>query len=108
MRWCSRARRCTRACWSGSVRWACCACATAAQDDKIIGVPIDALDPAYADVRDINDLPAAERARIEAFFRVYKDLPQGRGAVVLDGFGDAAEAKVLVREALRRFPGAAR
>ena len=78
------------------------------QDDKIIGVPVDALDPGYADVRDIGDLPAAERARIEAFFRVYKDLPQGRGAVVLDGFGDAAEAKVLVREALRRFPGAAR
>ena len=79
-----------------------------AQDDKIIGVPVDALDPAYADVRDIGDLPAAERARIEAFFRVYKDLPQGRGAVVLDGFGGSAEAKMLVREALQRFPGAAR
>src|SRR5690606_2602909 len=66
------------------------------QDDKIIGVPVDTLDPGYAEVRDIGDLPAAERARIEAFFRVYKDLPQGRNAVVLDGFGDAAEAKILV------------
>ncbi|MGY1520812.1 inorganic diphosphatase [Luteimonas sp. A482] len=78
------------------------------QDDKIIGVPVDAVDPSYADVRDIGELPAAERARIEAFFRVYKDLPEGRGAVELDGFGDAAEAKVLVREALERFPGAGR
>lgn len=73
------------------------------QDDKIIGVPVDAVDAAYAGVRDIGDLPAPERERIEMFFRVYKDLPPGRGAVVLDGFGDAEEARALVREALDRF-----
>lgn len=73
------------------------------QDDKIIGVPVAAVDPGYAGVRDIADLPAPERARIEAFFRVYKDLPPGTGTVVLDGFGDAAQARTLVREALSRF-----
>ena len=73
------------------------------RDEKIIGVPVDAVDPAYAGVRGIGDLPEIERLRIEAFFRVYKDLPAGRNPVELDGFGDAAEAKALIREALRRF-----
>jgi len=72
-------------------------------DDKIIGVPTDQVDPTYAGIRDLSDLPPIERERIEAFFRVYKDLPAGRNKVVLDGFGDAAEARALVDEALRRF-----
>ena len=72
-------------------------------DEKIIGVPTDKVDPTYAGIRDIADLPAIERDRIEAFFRVYKDLPKGRNPVVLDGFGDAAEAKRLIREALGRY-----
>ncbi|TWT19847.1 inorganic diphosphatase [Luteimonas wenzhouensis] len=72
-------------------------------DEKIIGVPTDKVDPAYAGIRDIGDLPEIERQRIEAFFRVYKDLPAGRNPVALDGFGDAAEAKTVIREALRRY-----
>jgi inorganic pyrophosphatase len=72
-------------------------------DEKIVGVPTDQVDPAYAGIRDIGDLPAIERRRIEAFFRVYKDLPEGRSPVRLDGYGDAAEAKALIREALGRF-----
>lgn len=73
------------------------------RDEKIIGVPTDKVDPTYAGIRDIGDLPQIERERIEAFFRVYKDLPKGRNPVELNGFGDAAEAKALVREALARF-----
>lgn len=72
-------------------------------DQKIIGVPIDKIDPTYASIRDLSDLPQIERDRIEALFRVYKDLPQGRNPVRLSGFGDAAEAKALIREALQRF-----
>src|SRR5690606_22732794 len=75
-------------------------------DEKIIGVPTDKVDPTYAGIRDLDDLPVIERERIEAFFRVYKDLPEGRNPVVLDGFGDAAEAKALVRAALQRFEAA--
>ena len=78
------------------------------QDDKIIGVPVDAVDPMYAGVRDIDDLPAVERERIEAFFDVYKALPKGRSAVTLNGFGNAAEARTLLREALERFVEAGR
>src|SRR5690606_11324791 len=71
-------------------------------DAKVIGVPADGVDPHYAGVRDIGDLAPMERQRIEAFFRVYKDLPGGAGAnpVRLEGFGNASEARVLIRGSL--------
>lgn len=72
-------------------------------DQKIIGVPVDKVDPGYSNIRDLADLPLIERQRIEAFFRIYKDLPVGRNPVKLDGFGDAVEAKSLIAEALQRF-----
>ena len=73
------------------------------QDDKVIGVPTDKVDPTYSNIRDLADLPEIERQRIEAFFRIYKDLPAGRNPVVLNGYGNAAEAKVLITEAGQRF-----
>ena len=73
------------------------------QDDKVIGVPTDKLDPTYSGIRDLADLPEIERQRIEAFFRIYKDLPAGRNPVILNGWGDATEAKQLITEALQRF-----
>ena len=73
------------------------------QDDKVIGVPTDKVDPTYSNIRDLADLPEIERQRIEAFFRVYKDLPKGRNPVQLNGYGDAKEAKALIRESLERF-----
>ncbi len=72
-------------------------------DEKIIGVPTDKVDPTYAGIRDLADLPEIERQRIEAFFRVYKDLPPGRNTVELNGWGDAAEAKALISGSMRRF-----
>nr|WP_238389792.1 inorganic diphosphatase [Pseudoxanthomonas koreensis] len=73
------------------------------RDEKIIGVPTDKVDPTYAAIRDLADLPPIECERIEAFFRVYKDLPAGRNPVELSGWGDATEAKTLVRQSLARF-----
>lgn|SRR5690625_2359750 len=79
-------------------------------DDKIIGVPADDVDPHYVHVRDVGGLPPAQRRRLEAFFRVYKDLPAGPAAnpVRVHGFGDAAEASALIGESLRRKAEAAR
>ncbi len=79
-------------------------------DEKIIGVPTDKVDPTYAGIRDLADLPQIERDRIEAFFRVYKDLPKGRNPVQLNGYGDAKEARALIQASLERFgaqPGSA-
>ncbi|MEN5318403.1 inorganic diphosphatase [[Pseudomonas] hibiscicola] len=72
-------------------------------DEKIIGVPTDKVDPTYATIRDLKDLPEVERQRIEAFFRVYKDLPAGRNPVQLNGWGNAAKARALISEAMKRF-----
>lgn len=72
-------------------------------DEKIIGVPTDEVDPSYSEVRELGDLPAIELQRIEGFFRIYKDLPAGRNTVRLNGFGDAAEAKALIRRSLQGF-----
>ena len=70
------------------------------QDEKIIGVPADDVDPTYAGIRSIDDLSAMERERIEAFFRVFKDLPAGGKRVELRGWGGAEEAQTLIREAI--------
>ncbi|HEY0861322.1 MAG TPA: inorganic diphosphatase, partial [Pseudoxanthomonas sp.] len=74
-------------------------------DEKIIGVPTDKVDPTYAGIRDLAYLPQIERDRIEAFFRIYKDLPKGRNPVQLNGYGDAKEARALIQASLDRFSG---
>ena len=74
-----------------------------AADQKLVGVPADDIDPAWSHIRDLADLPALDRERIEAFFRVYKQLPASdAGKVSLDGWGDAAEARALLLEAVLR------
>ncbi|MEN1972539.1 inorganic diphosphatase [Luteimonas sp. MJ204] len=78
-----------------------------AMDHKLVGVPADDVDPAYADIRDLADLPVTDRERIEAFFRVYKQLPapEAGNPVSLEGWGDAAEARVILEDARRRYSG---
>ncbi len=53
-------------------------------DEKILAVPIDALNPFYADVRTHADLPPLLIAQIAHFFRHYKDLEPGKAASVGD------------------------
>ena len=71
-------------------------------DEKIIGVPVDAVDPTYTAVRSLEDLPAMEKQRIEAFFRTYKQLP-GAADITLNGWGGAEEARQVIRQALLRY-----
>ncbi|WP_303746705.1 inorganic diphosphatase [Stenotrophomonas pigmentata] len=71
-------------------------------DEKIVGVPVDAVDPTYAKVQTLQDLPVMEVQRIEAFFRTYKQLPSGAD-IQLNGWGDAAEARQVVRKALQEY-----
>ncbi len=69
------------------------------KDDKIIAVPASKIDPTYDDIQTITDLPKIEQQRLEAFFRVYKELPEGRKKVELAGFNDAAAAKQEIKSA---------
>lgn len=72
-------------------------------DDKIIAVPASDIDPTYDGIRNIEDLPEIERQRVEAFFRVYKQLPEGRKVVELNGFSGVNEAQTLVTEAIEAY-----
>lgn len=72
-------------------------------DDKIVAVPTSGIDPTYDAIRSIDDLPAIEKQRVEAFFRVYKQLPEGRKAVELNGFSGVNEAQALVSDALKAY-----
>jgi inorganic pyrophosphatase len=68
-------------------------------DDKIVAVPASKIDPTYDEIKSMDDLPKLEKDRLEAFFRVYKQLPDGRKKVELNGFGDVAAAKTEIKAA---------
>ena len=72
-------------------------------DDKIVAVPASKIDPTYDDIHSMDDLPKMEVKRLEAFFRVYKQLPDGRKKVELNGFGDAAAAKTEIKSAFEAW-----
>ena len=78
------------------------------RDEKVVGVPADDVDPGFAHIRDLADLPATERARIETFFRIYKAPTDADDRVALHGWGDAAEARRLIAQSMQAFAHAAR
>ncbi|WP_185984225.1 inorganic diphosphatase [Aureimonas mangrovi] len=73
------------------------------EDDKIIAVPVSDVDPQYDAIQELSDMPAAEIDRLEAFFRVYKQLPEGRKVVELTGYEDAATSVAMVDEAIEAY-----
>ena len=70
-------------------------------DEKIIAVPVPRLTKRYEDVHNFTDLPVITREQIQHFFEHYKDLEPGKW-VKLAGWGDAAEARKLIAEAIAR------
>ena len=70
-------------------------------DEKIIAVPTLKLTQHYEHVRAHTDLPRIALEQIQHFFEHYKDLEPGKW-VKLIGWGDAEEAKQLIRDAIRR------
>jgi inorganic pyrophosphatase len=72
------------------------------KDDKIVVVPVSSLDPTYDEIRDMGDVPRAERDRIAAYFRVYKQLPGAIEGRILETSGRAA-AERLIREAMDAY-----
>jgi inorganic pyrophosphatase len=70
-------------------------------DEKIIAVPSDKLTKRYAHVTNYTDMPEISWRQIEHFFLHYKDLEPGKWVKLL-GWGDAAEARKLIVEAIER------
>lgn len=70
-------------------------------DEKIIAVPSPKLTQRYAKVHNFSDMPDISLHQIEHFFTHYKDLENGKWVKMI-GWGDAAEAKKLIVEAIER------
>lgn len=72
-------------------------------DDKIVAVPASKIDPTYDEIKSLSDLPKLEQERLQAFFRVYKQLPDGRKKVELNGFESADAAKSEIKKAFDAY-----
>jgi inorganic pyrophosphatase len=70
-------------------------------DEKILAVPVTKLTKRYMHVHNYTDLPRITTEQIQHFFEHYKDLEPGKWVKVL-GWGDAEEARRLIREAIER------
>jgi len=70
-------------------------------DEKIIAVPSAKLTKRYLGVSNYTDLPEITREQIQHFFEHYKDLEPGKW-VKTAGWGDAAQARRLIVEAIAR------
>lgn len=74
----------------------------AGQDEKVIAVPSNKLTLRYKDVHNVTDLPKITLDQIEHFFAHYKDLESEKW-VELDRWGDAAEARGLISQAMAAY-----
>jgi inorganic pyrophosphatase len=70
-------------------------------DEKIIAVPSPRLTARYLNVHNYTDLPEITLDQIRHFFEHYKDLEPGKWAKII-GWGDAAEARQFITEAIGR------
>jgi len=77
----------------------------AGADEKILAVPVDKVFDGYANVRSIEHVSKNWRDRIGHFFTHYKDLEAGKW-VKISGWGDAARARTIIEEAVKRFNAA--
>jgi inorganic pyrophosphatase len=70
-------------------------------DEKIIAVPSAKLTQRYLNVHNYTDLPAITLEQIQHFFEHYKDLEPGKWVKII-GWGDAAEARLFITQAIER------
>lgn len=74
-------------------------------DDKIVAVPASKVDPSYDEIQDIGDLASYDKKRLEAFFRVYKQLKSDK-VIEIKGWSGAEEARRVVKQALDDYQSA--
>lgn len=70
-------------------------------DTKIIAVPDTKIDPRFANINDIDDLPEHTKKEIKEFFENYKNLEPGKW-VKLKDFKPKEEAEKIIEEAKER------
>lgn len=77
----------------------------AGQDEKVIAVPSSKLTLRYEEIENVSDLPKITLDQIEHFFAHYKDLESDKW-VQLDRWGNAAEARDLISQAMSAYAAA--
>ena len=70
-------------------------------DEKVLAVPVPKLTKRYAHVMNYTDLQRITVEQVQHFFEHYKDLEPGKW-VKTGGWGDAAEARRFIAEAIAR------
>ena len=70
-------------------------------DEKILAVPVDAMNPYYKEVKQYSDLPKMLLNQISHFFAHYKDLESGKW-VELEGWESAEHAAELIVKSIKR------
>jgi inorganic pyrophosphatase len=70
-------------------------------DDKIVAVPADDRNTGNA-INSLADLPKQKIDQITYHFSHYKDLKKP-GSTIVKSWGDAAEAKTVIKEAIDRW-----
>ena len=75
-------------------------------DEKILAVPVTKVFNGYAHIEDIDQVSPHWLERIGHFFEHYKDLEKDKW-VKLDGWGNAEEAKRILRESMTRHESGA-
>ncbi len=71
------------------------------QDEKILAVPHEKIDPMYKGITSYKDLPENLLGQIQHFFERYKDLEPGKWVKVRE-WGDADQAVKLIQESIER------
>jgi len=69
-------------------------------DAKVIAV--QAKDPRWEWLQDVDDIPEYTRKEIEHFFEHYKDLEPGKW-VKTEGWGNAAEAEQIILDGIEKL-----
>ncbi len=71
-------------------------------DEKVLAVPVDPLNPFYANVKSYRDLPPLLVAQVKHFFTHYKDLEPGKMSNVGD-WADIDVAHARIMDAVARY-----
>lgn len=72
------------------------------EDVKIVAAPGKQVDPYYADIEDLTQVPGFTRNQIEHFFSKYKELEPSKFVKVI-GWETKEEAKKKISEAIARY-----
>jgi len=71
-------------------------------DYKVVAVPVTKIDPRFAGINDVQDIPEAIKNKIRHFFEHYKELEPGKWVRVKDWKG-VEEAKKRIEDARKRY-----